>query len=234
MLGILIWSVNLTATELYQAQKYVSRKYGQNTPAENYGKLIVAAGDSQTWGLGDTSFLNDNYAAKSFKGIGMPLGTWMNVGQSSQKTPNLDPWAASNIDGLPAMTGVPTHLWYLESYNIQTDADPGAGNLAYCANRKAAGFGKIALLTCYDDKAHWSGSTATSGPRYTYLNELIAGYASHGVSDLIRVDQDANLGTIGSCPSASPYGSYFADGIHLTTAGDAIVKGYYQPVVAAW
>lgn len=223
---IMVWNVALTPAEILQAYKWASERFASTPAYTTYGKLTIAAGDSQTYGTGATNAI-DNYASKAFRGLGLPMGTWMNIGQSSAQTGALDTWSATAIDGIPALAGVPCNLSYLEWYNIRTNGGAASLNLNYCKNRKTAGFNKIGLLTCLDSSDHPAGRAA-------YLSAIISGYAANGISDLIRIDQNANVGVDGSCPSSSPYGTYFADGVHPTTAGYEEMRTVYQPVVATW
>ena len=225
---MLLWSVALMPAEIMQAQKWACDKYAQTPAWTSYGKLLIGAGDSQTAGAGTTTPTIDNYVAKAARSIGMPIGSYMNVGQTGRTTPELDAWAATALDPIPALAGIPANLSYLEYYNIRdvTGPSPGPLNLAFAAGRKAAGFNRIGLLTCLDSYNH-----PTS--RAQYLTDLIAGYAANGVSDLIRIDQNANVGVVGAATTTSGT-TYFADGIHPTTAGQAEVQALYQPVVVAW
>lgn len=223
---ILVWNVPLSPAEMAQAYKWACERFATTPVWQSYGKIIVAAGDSQTYGSGATNPI-DNYATKSFRNLSIPMGAWMNVGQSSAQTGPLDTWAATALDPIPTLTGVPCHLSYLEWYNIQANGSAAALNLTYCKNRKTAGFSKIGLLTCLDSKDRPAGRAA-------YLSSILAGYAANGVSDIIRVDLNANVGVEGSCPTSSPWGNYFADGVHPTTLGYEEMRAIYQPVVTAW
>ena len=225
--SLVLWNRALTPAETMQAQQWASDKFGQVSPVQQYGKLYIAAGDSQTLGYQSTSPFLDNYAYKIAVAQSIPMGCWMNLGQTSQQTGNLDTWAATAIDGIPALVGpsVNTVLSYLEYYNIRLLGNPAGLNLTYATNRKTAGFNKFVLATCSDSVDHPAG-------RATYLSSLASGYVAAGVDRLSALDMNANIGVVGSCTAATPT-TYFKDGIHWTTAGQTEAYGVIGPDVVA-
>jgi hypothetical protein len=226
---VIIWKCRLTPAEMLQAQKWACEKYGQTPRWVTAGRLTVGVGDSQTGGAGVTNPLTDTWFVRSVKALGHKVGTWLNVGQNGAHTDqDLVPFVPG-LDPVVSLTGVRCNMTYMEYYNTKNDVNPNGQTqtLNFCAARKSAGWNKIGLLTAYDTFDNPPG-------RAQYVADLVAGYAAHGVSDIIRIDQDATIGLDGTCPAGTSASTYWHDGVHCNNVGDGVVQSYVQPIIAAW
>lgn len=191
-------------------------------PPFSISGVVVAVGDSLTLGLGASDgyvgFLQTaqglittiHYAAHSG-------GAWAFTDAGVPGTPNLTSRAAAEADIYVADSPQPYLLLWAGTNDISYGAT-GAATYAsfetYIQARIAAGWSpsKIVVLDMI------SRTAISNAERVIYNDLLIAGTGTYGYK-IARLDQNANIG----CASCFSDGTYFTDGVHLTTVGQQLV-----------
>jgi hypothetical protein len=165
------------------------------------------------------------------------MGAYCVCGYSAQGAPTLDAMAQQGLYNMPAVTGVPCNLSWLEYYNSRFLANPGLSVMTALSGIKNAGYNKIGLLTLTDDG---NGATYLT-QRTAFINYCIANCAANGVDDLMRLDLDGVINVSGVGLRDVTGGTAFVgssdfdvDLIHQTTPGYTKIAGYLTPVLSDW
>jgi hypothetical protein len=225
----------LTQVEVLQIQKTACDEYNQPYPWAGRSTFQVYSGDSITYGLNASSFLAayPNVAAKT---LGRGAGTYSALGFSGFGTGALNSEAAKHIDGMSAITGIPTTLMFFEWYNdakFGGNGDTHAGVVSYVQNRLSADPSvKIVLGTSTDTNStqsqSWKAQRATFNAYFdnSANRANLAGYAP--------IHNNANIGVVGSAPASGTANTYFqSDSIHLVDAGYAELANVFVSAIQA-
>lgn len=211
----LAWSGLLAhgvGSDKYRLEAWIAARWGLSTPIQ-----VQFLGDSTTYGTGSTTPSTDSYPAQM-----LPLLTKSTAGSTNWGHPGFSIAGiatASLTEGDVHYT--PIHVQDLACIVAGTN-DLGAGTdgpTAYAAlaslvaGRRAAGARKIIVGTLWP-RIDFSGATETARLAY---NALIRAMPAAGLVDAVV---DFNTNPHLSNPADT---TYFFDGLHLTTAGYAVV-----------
>lgn len=211
---ILVWDRKLSPLEYLQAEMFLRDFFGQAYPWAASGRFTIFAGDSITQGVG-TSGTDQNqhsYPYLAAQSLGLPYGTWSNVGAGSATWANIETLAAAgDVDGIPALINKDVALCVFSWPNNRSF--PGAYNsaLSYCANRKASSSRtKIVLGTAIDSVADDPNQTI----RHQYCAAIVA--VSTNADVVAPLHLDTQIG-IDNATTINP--ANFSDGTHLNNTG---------------
>lgn len=222
---ILVWNVPLTPPQYKAVQMWADNRYGQEHPWAALSAYNVFFGDSQTQGAGVSNATHKApyVAAES---LGLLFGQWDSLGVGGISAANMDALAPSWIDTLPADMGLPINLIGFEWYN-QRGVDPIPYNKSktYLANRKLVSN----LNTVWGTSIDNSTDSADETNRSAYNSSFDAAH--------LNVDSymDLHASTlIGSSTAYSNHSAeYWADGLHLNQAGQAVLAGLFVTGIQA-
>jgi hypothetical protein len=139
---ILVWSNPLTPAEMLQAEMWICEKYSQSYPWAGLSAFNVFFGDSITAGF-NASAADKRPAWLAASSLGRGFGQWSGCAVEGVNLSQMDTLAATWIDPIPALLGIPVNLVGFEFINtsVQTPGnDPAvvfAAANTYLGNRKA-------------------------------------------------------------------------------------------------
>jgi len=230
---ILVWNRRLSPAELMAAEAYFCQFYSQSHPAVEHGRFLHLDGDSRTAGIGASGDAAAGYLPyKIASGLDFPLGTYsvhaiggIRIDQLIAKGGEIDA-AAQALAGMdPAIAHRLIYEEYFNSRALAVGDTATAGTLAYqtaeyLAARRAGMPGGLRIMgqsPC--DHAGTSLPQPTAWAAYMQANR-----AALGLDGLADVWASA-IGGEAACPDSPPYAPYWADGIHLTAAGQDVQAG---------
>ena len=200
---------SLSDTEMSQVYGYLQRKYY----TDRLSRWVVFDGDSLTYGQGVTNgthYPPVTVAATSRQWHGV------NVAIGGQKLGSMTTAGPTRVDTQYDATREKNVLviWSSNDLSVSTAAETHDLLEAYCLARQAAGW---TVLVCNATPRTTSGFNTL---RNAY-NVLIAANYTDYADGLIDLAADSTIGDDADASNAT----YYGDGVHMTTAGYAIVAG---------
>lgn len=173
-------------------------------------KRIICAGNSLTFGQGGTSYPTQLAALR-------PSDSVINVGVSGRTTPVVDAQARTEVDPYGVMTGRMNIcvLWEVRNHMYVDSATPSEAEDAVssaCISLKKRGF---KVIVC-DTLPGGFGSGSWSASNRSAVNLALATDYRNYADALVKLSEIPELQDASNT-------TYFADGIHCTTAGYALV-----------
>jgi hypothetical protein len=177
-------------------------------------QLVICDGNSITDAEGNGTIAYTRYLAES-----VPTLRVVNAAVAGQTTPYLTERAPVYIDRLYEEDAI-VIIWELSNDLIGNDNETTTLNhlITYCQARLAMGF-RVIVGTCLPRSVPVS---ATFEGHRLGLNTTIRAQYTAWSNGLMDVGADAIIGATG----ASTNMTYYQDGVHLTSVGEAIVADY--------
>lgn len=224
----------LSQVEVLQIQKAACDDYSQPYPWAGKSCFHAYFGDSLTFGLSASS-PNASYPNKAAAALNRPFGTYTGLGFVGYAYGLLENEAQKHIDGISAITGIPTALPFFEWYNEARGTAMGdvhAATNTFIQNRKNADPTiKIVLGTSTD--ANSSEIQSVKADRAKFNGYFDAAANRTGLAGYAPIHNNANIGVAGAA-AASGASTYFqSDLIHLTDAGYAELAGIFTAAINA-
>lgn len=234
--AILIWNRTLTPKEYLQATKWAFDRYAQPYPWAGASRITVFDGDSITAGY-RSSFPQFAMPYRVATGLGLPLGTWCNIGVGGMNAQNMDAVASNRVDHLVTDTGKPVLIAAMNWANPaiaqgRTPAQIFGDITTYLTNRRSVSpMVKTLLSTSTDyDSATYSTPGGTRADFNTLWDTYWAG--SHPLLDgYAATHLNTQVGTVGAYTSTPS--NWNADKLHLSDAGYGHLATVYQTAIAA-
>lgn len=237
---MLVYDVELTPTELFQATNYYFTYYAQAPPWNAGTKIVVYDGDSITAGVG-ADVVAHNYPYLSAQALGLAYGQWTNMGVGSstatQMQTKIPTWS-----GIGPLTGKNLRVAAFEYFN-QQQAN-AAAITSYATAVRALPNTKLALGTstssCSDnptgDATRTSFNSFLVTNQATYSDSFVSLHtnASIGLNGATGINSFSVNGFTDSCSATIPAGlALWFDGVHLDAAGDAILAPLFTTGISA-
>lgn len=227
--AVLVWQHGATDAQMRRISDYLMRRYGVAKPAPS--AIYMALGDSQTWDYG--------IPTRPYTGQVIPLVGEDNLAHSSYAI------AGAFLSDLmtTATDTVDTHLDSSQTLKITSvfagGNDLGAGAYAnvmqdtedYCNARRAAGWDKILVFTVPARSPSNPGvPPGYEADRVAFNSSLRANYISFadGIVDI------AAHPIFDSTDDTSNLTYYWADGVHYTQDGHAVIAGILAPILTSY
>ena len=237
--AILVWNRTLTPKEYLQATKWAFDRYAQPYPWASASRILAFDGDSITSGY-RSSLPQYAMPYRVATALGLPFGTWCNLGVGGMHAQNMDAIAASRVDHLTGDTGKPVLIAAMCWANAAVQT-PGQGRTpaqiygdltTYLTNRRAVSPQVKTLLSTSTDLD--TGIYPTPGGTRADFNALWDTYwsGSHPLLDgYAATHLNTSIGTVGAL-AANP-SLFNADKIHPVDNGYAQLASVYQTAISA-
>jgi len=234
---IIVWNRPLTPAELMQAEAYFNAAYSQTHPAVTLGRFLHLDGDSRTAGVGADGTQRLPYKLAS--SLGHPLGTYgvyavggALIAELIAKGGEVDA-AAQALAGIsPAIQHRLVYEEFFNSRLLAVGDKATAGTMAYQTaqylSARRAGMPANLKIMGQSPMDHLA---ATSPQPTAWAAYIQANHAALGLDGLADV-WASPLGGEDACPNAAPFAPW-ADGIHLTAAGQATQAAVIADACAA-
>ncbi len=216
---ISFWSTAIDSTD---AATLFQHAQSAGVPA-SYSKVFVLDADSITYGIG--AALNQGWPNQADFGPGSQM---YNMGLAGVRLSTLVANAATQIDPMIQVGRTNVLIVFAGSNDIYGSLTPATtvyANLqSYCTARRSAGWTKIIVVTTLP-----RGGVAPEAQRLKYNTSIRNGFSAGTLAcDAVAdVASDANIGQTGQQADTS----YYADGIHPTSAGHAVVANYVTAAI---
>jgi hypothetical protein len=228
--SIALWNRALSNAEVRSAMDVMIARAGVTLNS----RVLVAEGDSLTFGNGTTSHIQ-TYAANANPKIAGLVYAVAGAGLNGADGTNSLYGRKSLTSNIPpAVKG--SRKYILTVLIGRNDLVTGTyiGNAAlyaadvatYCGLMRAAGYDKIALATCLPS------TMANFNTNRNAYNAIITGAgwaAANGIDAIIDFAADATMGPDAAASNAT----YYSDGTHPTQAGQDLLEPIYRAVVDA-
>ena len=227
VLAVIVWNRALTAAELKQVHRRYCELLGQARPGGGAARIVSYMGDSLTAGYQDGSdvaaqFIG-SYPYRMATALGLPWGTWDQLGVVGDNWPGIGVKAAVSIGNVSAATGSRSIVCLFEFANTRQ----AAGSVVAAAARQVidalhAGDGdrEIVFGTSTDDGT--SVGVATRQNRTDYDAYWDSAANRSGIAAYVQLHLDPLVGQEGAGPTTGTGNAYFQnDGLHMKPAGYA-------------
>jgi hypothetical protein len=215
----------LTQIEALQIQKVACDEYGQAYPWAGKSSFVASFGDSLTYGYGATNYYT-SYPNVMARTLGRAAGTYTGLGFIGFGYGGLEGEAQKHIDGISAITGIPTTFaffeWYNEAY-ANNNGDVHSTTVSFIQKRQSVDpTMKVVLGTSTDSNSNDIQQAKAGRATFNSYFDTAANRTALSLAGYAPLHNSTKIGVAGAAPAQGTTNTYFqSDSVHLTDAGFA-------------